>query len=140
MVLSKRILGGLACIAFLTAGCGGREIYPVRGQLVDPDGQPITGMEGAAVEFECVDAGSSANGTVNNDGTFTLTTEKAGDGAHLGKHRISIQRKYLGPEQQAPHVIDPKYENIDTSGLEYVVEAKNNDVKLTVQRYKGKGR
>jgi hypothetical protein len=126
--------------ALVAAGCGGRDIYPVRGQLVDPDGRPITGMKGAAVEFECADAESSANGAVEDDGTFTLTTLKAGDGAHLGKHRISIQRPYLGPERPAPYVIDPKYENVETSGLEYVVEAKSNDVKLTVWRYQGKER
>jgi hypothetical protein len=136
MGVSKRILGGLAVLAVVMAGCGDRVIYPVRGQLVDADGNPITGMKDAAVEFECVDAASSANGTVNDDGTFTLTTEKAGDGAHLGRHRISIQRPYLGPEQPAPHVIDPKYESFETSGLEYVVEARSNDVKLVVQRYK----
>jgi hypothetical protein len=136
MGVSKRILRSLAVLAVVVAGCGGREIYPVRGQLVDPDGNPITGMKDAAVEFECVDAASSANGTVNDDGTFTLTTEKAGDGAHLGKHRISIQRPYLGPEQQAPYVIDPKYEKFETSDLTYVVEPKSNDVKLMVQRYK----
>src|SRR4051794_12071484 len=94
-------LAGVLLLAALAAGCGGRDIYPVRGQLVDEAGQSITGMQDGNVEFDCIDAPSSATGTISEDGTFVLTTEKANDGAHVGKHRVKIIRRYISPERQA---------------------------------------
>jgi hypothetical protein len=123
-------------LAILAAGCGSKKIYPVHGKIVDSEGKAIAGLKGGAVEAEAVDAKASANGSIKEDGTFQLTTERPSDGAYLGKHRIAIMRPYLGPEQPAPHVIDPKYEKIETSGLEITVEPKENSVTLTVDRVK----
>ena len=130
--------GGLLLIVLL--GCGQKTIYPVAGQLVDPDGNPITGMEGGAVEFESAEAKSSANGSVDAQGRFRLTTERPGDGAHVGKHRVAVTRPYTSPDTPAPYVIHPKYETFATSGLEVTVEPKSNDITLKVERYKGKKR
>jgi hypothetical protein len=145
MELSKQVVSSIrgcclpvACtlLATLLIGCGQKSIYPVHGQLVDPEGKPITGLKGGTVEFEALDAQASANGPIEEDGTFRLTTEKRGDGAHLGKHRVAITRPYVDPEHRVPPVIDPRYENPGTSGLEVLVEPKNNEIRLTVERLK----
>lgn len=140
---SDRSLPACAGVATLVAiftlcvsGCGTKTIYPVHGQIVDADGKPITEMKGGAVEFDCVDAKSSANSSIDEAGKFRLTTQSPGDGAHLGKHRVAITRPYIGPEQPVPHVIDPKYEKFETSGLEVVVEPKDNAITLKVVRVK----
>jgi hypothetical protein len=112
----------------------------VEGQLVDPEGNPITGMQGGSVEFEALDAKASANGPIDENGRFRLTTRKPGDGAHLGRHRVAISRPYVGPERPVPHVILPRYEDVEKSGLEVVVEAKSNNLTLTVERVRGKKR
>jgi hypothetical protein len=131
-----RLLTGWLLVAVLAAGCGKKEIYPVSGQIIDKDGNPVIGMKGGAVEFESLEAKTSANGSIDEQGNFRLTTLNPGDGAHLGKHQVAITRPYYGPERPAPHVIDPKYEKYQTSGLEIVVEPKNNQIKLTVDLYK----
>lgn len=118
------------------ASCGSKSIYPVRGQIVDADGKPITELKGGAVEFDGAGSGTSANSSISADGTFQLTTSSAGDGAHIGNHRVAITRAYLGPENPVPPVIETRYDKFETSGLEVTVEPKNNDVKLTVQRVK----
>jgi hypothetical protein len=147
MALSKRtgavgragsLLGGWALLAAVSAGCNAKPIYPVRGRIVDPEGKAITGLKGGAVEFEAVDVKASANGPIEEDGTFRLTTERPGDGAHLGRHRVAITRPYFGPEKPAPYVIDPKYERFDTSGLDVTVGPKDNEVRLVVGRYRGR--
>ena len=125
-------LAGSILLVFLAAGCGTRLVYPVSGQIVDKEGKPVTGIKGGAVEFESLDHQASANGAIDEDGKFRLTTLTPGDGAHLGKNRVLITRPYFGPEQPAPHVIHPKYQKYQTSGLVVEVEPKNNQITLTV--------
>jgi len=129
-------LGCWALLCPLLLGCAQKNIYPVHGQVVDPEGKPISGMKGAAIEFQSLEAKLSANASVDDNGRFHLTTDSPGDGAHIGKHRVAIIRPYLGPETPAAHVIDPKYERFDTSGLEVTVEPKDNRIQLKVERYR----
>lgn len=124
-------------LATAVVGCAKRDIYPVRGQIVDPDGNPITALKGGAVEFEAVDGKTSANSSIDEQGGFRLTTMTPGDGAHVGKNRVVITRRYVGPETPVPHVILPKYEKYETSGLEVVVEPKDNVIAIKVELNKG---
>ena len=62
-------------------------------------------------------------------------TSHSGDGAHVG-HRVAITRAYIGPENPVPPIVDTRYEKFETSGLEVTVDAKDNDVKLTLNRVK----
>lgn len=136
-------LRALACaVVFLVAGvgCGGKPIYPVRGQVLDPSGAPVTALKGGTVIFESVDGNVSANGTIEDEGRFTLTTEHTGDGAYMGRNRVAITRPHAGADRPNPAVIDPKYENMQTSGLEYDVQPKSNAVTFTVELYKGRKR
>jgi hypothetical protein len=127
-----------ALVGFLifVAGCGAKTIYPVHGQLVDAEGKPLTELKGGAVEFDGGGSGTSANSSIAADGTFKLTTSHAGDGAHVGKHRVAITRAYIGPENPVPPIVETRYEKFETSGLEVTVEPKDNDVKLTLNRVK----
>ncbi len=124
--------------ALVLAGCGRRQVYPVHGRIVDPDGKPITELKGATVEFENQEFHSSAMGTVEADGTFWLTTLKPKDGASVGKNQVCISRGYVSPEQRAPYVVLSKYDLFTTSGLEVTVEPKDNEVQLTLERVKPK--
>ena len=65
-------------------------------------------------------------------------TQTAGDGAHVGKHRVAITRRYVGPENPVAHLIHPKYEKYETSGLEITVEPKSNVLRIPVQWHKSK--
>jgi hypothetical protein len=101
-------------------------------------GNAVTEMAGGAVEFESVEGNTSANGSIDENGRFTLTTTEPHDGAHKGMNRVAITRPYRGPDTPLPPVIDTKYEKFETSGLEVNVEEKTNDITLTVQRVKSK--
>jgi hypothetical protein len=125
-------------LACAVAGCSQKQIYPVHGRIVDMRGEEIKGLKGGAVEFQALDAKMSANGAIEEDGSFTLTTKHPGDGAHLGRQRIAITRPYFGPERPAPYVIAPKYEKFETSGLETTIEPHSNEILLKVELYKGK--
>jgi hypothetical protein len=121
-------------------GCGGnRTIYPVSGKIVDLDGEPIPGLAGHTVEFDALDAASSATGPVQEDGSFRMTTTRAGDGAWLGKHRVLISRPGADTDAPPARVIPAKYEEFDTSDLTVEVKPESNHVILRVQKLKARG-
>ena len=84
------------------------ETAPVSGK-VTCNGQPIT--EGYVLFTPILDAsadpkksGKSAYGTIQPDGTYTLTTYEEGDGALLGRHEVRVYRP--DPEDDEQEVID----------------------------------
>jgi hypothetical protein len=127
---------GLTALLVGATGCGGNRYYPVEGELVYPDGSPVTGAKGSTVVMESADKKVSAQGTVDENGKFKMTTEKPGDGVVPGKQKVLITRGGDNPEKPNPRVIDAKYEDARTSGLEVDVEPKPNAVRLTVEKYK----
>lgn len=131
--------GALCLGILLLAGCGGG-MAPVKGRLVYPDGSPAADLKNAQVVFEGVGPdgkGYSAAGTVDETGRFVLTTERAGDGAVLGKNKVLVAPYVPDPERPPPKIIDPKFEAFATSGLEADVTAGGpNDFTFTVERAK----
>jgi hypothetical protein len=132
------VMFGIGLISItLLAGCGKRTIYPVSGQIVDKQGNPIPGIKGYSVEFKSLDNPTvSASGAADDKGNFKLGTETPGDGAYLGKHQVIIVGPRSADERARPQVIDPKYESFETSGLTATVEPKSNVIKLEVELYK----
>src|SRR4051794_29707498 len=59
---------------------------PVRGMVLYK-GKPLTQGE---ILFEPDSGGREAHGNIQTDGTFELTTYKAGDGAVPGTHRVAV--------------------------------------------------
>lgn len=128
---------GLAVVLGLVlSGCN-RSIYPVEGQVVDMDGKPITELKGCSVEFDSLEAKKSATGTIDEHGKFCMTTERDGDGAWLGRHRVLISRpEWETDSRPKPRVILEKYETFEKSKLEATVEARSNSIELKVERVK----
>ncbi len=52
-----------------------------------------------------LNSGKTATGTINPDGTYTLTTYHEGDGAKVGTHKVRIYKP--DPEDDEEIVIDP---------------------------------
>ena len=122
------------------AGCNsGPKLYPVRGKVVYGDGSP---MKGGAVMFELVDnpLHVMSQGTIDNDtGEFTLTTYKPGDGALTGRYRVIIRGRRSNPKSEVVDPvtigqIHPRFQDFATSGLEFTVEPKDNELTLTVEK------
>jgi hypothetical protein len=132
----------LALLLAGAAGCGGPKIYPVKGTVVYADGQLATDLAGYKVEFESIDGkidghGASAEGEIQRDGTFQMTTLRPDDGALLGGHRVLISPPIPeGDTRAKPYVIDPRYLSYENSGLKVNVEPKVNEITLTIERRK----
>src|SRR3954454_14523350 len=78
------------CVAALVAGCAGKKTspQPVSGQVL-VDGKPAPR---AQVTFHPTDDKNPARptGQVDEQGRFTLTTERSGDGAPSGEYRVTV--------------------------------------------------
>jgi len=113
--------------AYKTAPVKGKVIY--NGQPVTSGGihfQPIA-VEGAAA----TNPGQPANGQVQSDGTFVLSTYKEGDGAVVGKHKVS----YI-PASRGAESYEDKPEPSPYLGLvpkEQEVEIKPGQNEITIE-------
>jgi hypothetical protein len=88
----RLVLGAaVICVGLALSGCGGgASIGKVNGKVV-ANGQPVTD---GSLTFAPMDSSSEhpaapAAGRIKPDGTFTLSTNKEGDGATIGKHRVT---------------------------------------------------
>jgi hypothetical protein len=117
------------CSWFLVflAGCGSSQLEtaPVRGTITI-DGKPL---ETGKVRF-VPERGRGATGDIQPDGTYTLTTYSAGDGATVGKHRVSIVARAAGQKRAVeseeplpPSLIPEHYADESKSGLDFEVRA-----------------
>jgi hypothetical protein len=79
---------GVALVLVSLLGCG-KSTHAVKG-TVTYQGKPLAG--GGAITFLPLDNQSDkiANGTIAEDGTYSLTTSRPGDGARPGEFRVVI--------------------------------------------------
>lgn len=134
----------VAAIAF-AAGCNrGPQTYPVNGTVIFEDGSPLT--TGGVVFTELIAAeggGMNARGAIDSDGTFQLTTFTDNDGALPGNHRFLVKadrdaEDYTKRGIIPRPVIDERFENYDTSELEFAIEEGTNDIEIVVTKPKKK--
>jgi hypothetical protein len=117
-------------------GCGTPKTYPVRGKVVFPDGTPLPG---GFVIFEPAPDGIqvSAQGGIQPDGTFRLGTYQECDGAPEGRHRALVNPpRPANPDERRPTrpLIHPRFQNFDTSRLEYTVTRGKNEFTIVVEK------
>jgi hypothetical protein len=138
----------IGLIVMATTGCADpKKPYPVKGTILFEDDQPARELANYLVTFESPELHASAVGLVGEDGTFHLRTLKENDGAIPGPYRVTLTPP-LPPEIQADRrrprtkvvkdVIDPRYENSDTTDLAATVAPQSNDITLRVKRVKKK--
>jgi hypothetical protein len=81
---------------------------------------------------------TSARGTIQQDGSFRLTTLKSDDGAFAGKHQVFIveDQKNANPEGTLlqPALLHSRFARASTSGLSATVTSGPNEITLTVER------
>lgn len=127
------------------AGCGKGsqlEMIPVRGE-VTYQGKPLT--RGLVTYMPTkAGAGRTANGPIQPDGTFVMTTQKRDDGVVRGEYNIVVHSDEEDPNQPrtreeiesqrgpapAPKLLIPEiYLSPETSGLSDVVDDKHSGFK-----------
>jgi hypothetical protein len=126
-------------LAALAGGCGSG-LYPVEGQVVWEDGSPAAELAGSYVLFDLPEKQTSAQGMIQPDGRFHLTTNEPNDGAPTGTYTvmiIEVGRKSLAGGESgaiAPGAMDARFSDPSTSGLTATIEPRDNQVTLKVAR------
>ena len=156
MITGWSLLRNTAALCFVgavfAAGCGsGRPpTAPVHGRITC-GGRLVS--SGTVVFYPT--KGRPASGQIQPDGTYTLTTFTAGDGALLGKHKVTVEatassggsadqpktkeeemRMILAHKRVMPpevHWLAPaRYAKQETSGLTAVVNRGDNSIDFTL--------
>jgi hypothetical protein len=119
---ARHLLACTVLLPFLTAGCGGSNefgVAPVSGR-VTMDGKPLAEARvGFQPDFTAAtgnQAGSDAFGVTDAEGRYTLELVLGGEGASVGRNRVSIST-YHGVEDPAtgqgkvlaPETVPEKY-------------------------------
>jgi hypothetical protein len=114
--------------ACLLSGCsdsGRVPTFPAGGIVRFADGQPLSG---GSIICESPQ-GLSARGKIDATGKFQLGTYELDDGAVEGKHlvaispKLSAERERDAAKRTAPAMLDDRYANAQTSGIEIDVKA-----------------
>ncbi len=107
-------------LILLASGCSDQlKTYPVQGKVLFEDGSPV---HVGIVELKSKDFPIQARGSIEKDGSFTLTTYQPGDGAVAGKHACVVVQ-FVVTEGMTAHrpstigVVAPKFASYSTSGL-----------------------
>lgn len=124
-------LGRIILGLLLLAGCSDDRVavYPTSGTVTFGDGKPV---RNGVIEFESIEHGTTATGRINEDGTFTLGTYSADDGAAAGSHRVIAIQVIINDGLVKHHkdhgrAVPPRYASYETSGLTAEVKAADEN-------------
>lgn len=132
----------LAAVCLSLTGCkpddGRLPTYQVSGKVLFADGTPLQGGSVICLS-DSETVALSARGNIGKDGTFTLGTYEQADGAIAGRHLVAIDpplpAEFNPDAGPAPRVIHRRFQQHDTSGLEFSVsESDTNEVLLEVSK------
>ena len=122
----------MAILLFLS-GCG-LQTVPVTGKVTIQNNVSVAKLKGYGVMLEPLEKMAdgklvSATGEIDAEGKFIIGTHGSSDGAYPGKYRVAITPSSEFTEGVAPPpVIDRKYYNLETSGLEAVITDKPTEL------------
>jgi hypothetical protein len=130
------ILTAVALLAVGVTSCGkadGRKpTFPVTGKVLLPDGKPA---EHASVVLHPVGEDGQdvpkPRGKVAADGSFSLTTYDAADGAPAGEYRVTVELwRTTGRGDEGPtNRLKPRYANPESSGLTATINPGPTELK-----------
>jgi hypothetical protein len=125
-------------------GCANNEFrtYPVSGHLEFEDG---TAPKFGTIEFFNADRKINARGKIDRDGSFTVGTYQADDGAVEGQHKVIISQPTRDPltaqikveiEHDHGTLVHPDYYDYRTSKLNCQVTATSeNNIRLIIKKH-----
>lgn len=120
----------LLLLCFSLSGCGSSEYVAVRGK-VTLAGKPLTT---GTVTFISTTGGSIGYGTIQPDGTFSISTGKQ-SGLKPGEYKASVvatqttEAKASDQSAPTPSLLTPaKFADPETSGLKYQIVASQPEL------------
>jgi hypothetical protein len=126
-----RLIAVLAMSTLLCAcGHGAGERIAVSGTVKNADGSIPTG-ESAVIWFEPVDGNKAANGSIEEDGSFTMMTMTPGDGVAAGEYKVvlNIWKNYRAQTPAVPQ----RYTDAATTPLKATVDADHDHFDFVVE-------
>lgn len=123
---------GSSFLALLATGCGGSgpphvTTYKVEGQVLLPDGKPLTTGRVTIVPTTTEGKALPASGDIGIDGRFTLTTRDSGDGAAPGEYKVRINTPPVAAAYGKAKLPFPqKYSDIDNTDLAVTIRPESN--------------
>ncbi len=113
------------------------ETFPVTGRITfKEDGAPFTGQ---IIVAQSLEGGPRASAEIQPDGTFTLETERKGDGAVVGEHILILNSRPPYGMDQLVTMVHAKYLDFGQSPWKYTFSDKEkNHLELEVEK-PGKG-
>lgn len=137
---------GASCLAI--TGCGGT-VNPVRGKVTFADGKPLAN---GRIVYSSPELKISANGEIQPDGSYSLSTHTLNDGAPEGNYTVTIiayepveypqeaepaeedRYKPRPPRREPPPkpLVALKYANVSTSDLTATVGRGENTIDFVV--------
>ena len=132
----------LAAGGLVLAACGCTFKPPV-GKVAGKVSVRSAPLTSGTIMFFPKAGGPTAQGQIQPDGTYTLTTFDPGDGAVIGTHTVMVE-SYVKPAKGPAREIDaetvlavpPKYTNPGTSGLTADVKDGENTVDFNIDEKK----
>jgi hypothetical protein len=120
----------VGCLLGLLAwsGCSGElPVYPVRGRVLDRQGQPAAGAIVVLQPLSEEAKSTRAVGRANENGEFKLTTRNEGDGAPAGEFAVTVtwptpKKTPLDPE--GPDKLGGALATKDKSKIRFTVEER----------------
>lgn len=119
------------------AGCGSSETLPATSSVAGKITCQGKTLGTGTVMFFPVAGGKHAVGMIGQDGSYSLSTYKTGDGAVPGKHKVVVNVSYESQDGAAvskdiPRVPD-KYSNVETTPLIVDVSPEDNSILLELK-------
>lgn len=109
-------------------------VYPVRGQAFY-EGTPMPGAVVVLTPTADSKKAARASGIVHADGSFTLTTYKANDGAGEGEYKVTITwREKLRNGQFGDSLLPERYGKAEQTPLKAVINEKQADLILELTK------
>jgi hypothetical protein len=131
----RAVLAAVAALAVVGCSSGQPTLAVVRGTITYK-GKPVPN---GTITFVPAN-GPAATGKIHRDGTYTLTTYKAGDGAVLGTHKVVVaaMEDMTGrlPEDRnplPPSLVPNKYSSIGTTDLTAEVKEGGNNINFPLE-------
>jgi hypothetical protein len=135
------LISALALLVVVVAvpGCGGSDPYAVKtvsaAGTVTYKGKPVP--KGTILFEPMDDKGRPASGTIE-DGKFTLSTYREGDGAVPGKHKVAVvateEKKARDGDTTVKYIIPESYASAETSGVTAEVPpGGSSDLRVAIQ-------
>ena len=126
--MTKYQFFSIVIVFIFVAGCGDSFIR-TGGKVTFDDGSPVPY---GAVVFET--GGFMADGRIQPDGTYTLSSLKPGDGLPAGTYKVSISGTEMDENDKRIEHVDPKFANPATSGLTAEVSKGQSKFDFTVTK------